>query len=118
MAEQRSPQTLEDQSVWCLDAGLNDVARQRTKLPGPTTTNPQRTPVDETGERFIEVKDSSQPPRPQAVRDLPPHVYRHRGRKGVFAQININGYYQYIGYFSDVEEAAQAVKRAKREASR
>jgi hypothetical protein len=64
------------------------------------------------------MKDRASPPSRQARRDLPCGVYRHRGRKGCFAQTHIKGVYTYLGYFSDAEEARQAVERAKREAGR
>jgi hypothetical protein len=55
---------------------------------------------------------------PRQARSLPTGCYRHKGRPGCFAQIRIDGRNRYLGYFSDVEEAAKAVAKAKREARR
>jgi hypothetical protein len=58
-------------------------------------------------------------PRQQA-RDLPPNVYRHRGRSGCFAQFKRGKRSIYVGYFRTVEDASRAVAlaRADREAAK
>jgi hypothetical protein len=66
----------------------------------------------------IDVPEDRASPLTAQRRDLSPHVYRHKGRPGVFAQLYIGGRYTYLGYFKSVEEAAVAVAKAKAEGRR
>jgi hypothetical protein len=60
----------------------------------------------------VTTNDKRQDERRQG-RDLPAHIYRHKGRKSVFAQIALDGRFVYLGSFRSVAEATRVIAEAK-----